>query len=69
MQLEPFNGKFYNQIEAVAMGFSLTSVLDNIFMVFYGARWLNEYSPNKVINFIQDTLMTFQLLLTRNKIH
>ena len=59
MQLEPFNGKFYNQIEAVAMGFSLTSVLDNIFMVFYGARWLNEYSPNKVINFIQDTLMTF----------
>ena len=42
-----FNGKFYNQIDGVAMGSPLAPVLANIFMGFYGTRWLNDYSLNK----------------------
>ena len=33
-----FNGKFYNQIDGVAMGSPLTPVLANIFMGFYESK-------------------------------
>ena len=36
------NGKFYNQIDGVAMGSPLAPVLANIFMSFYKSKWLNE---------------------------
>ena len=42
-----FNGKFYNQIDGVAMGSPLAPVLANIFMGFYESKWLNEYNLNK----------------------
>ena len=35
-----FNGKFYNQIDGVAMGSPLAPVLANIFMGFYESTWL-----------------------------
>ena len=41
-----FNGKFYNQIDGVAMGSPLAPVLANIFMGFYESKWLNEYNIN-----------------------
>ena len=37
------NGKFYNQIDGVAMDCLLAPVLANIFMGFYESKWLNEY--------------------------
>ena len=40
------NGKFYNQIDGVAMGSPLAPVLANVFMSFYECKWLNEYSLN-----------------------
>ena len=33
-----FNNKFYNQIDAVALGFPLAPVLANIFMCFYESK-------------------------------
>ena len=42
-----FNSKCYNQIDGVAVGSPLTSVLANIFMGFYKSKWLNEYNLNK----------------------
>ena len=40
-------GKFYMQIDGVAMSFPLAFVLANIFMGFYGSKWLNEDNLNK----------------------
>ena len=42
-----FKGKFYNQIDGVAVGSPLAPVLANIFMSFYESKWLNEYNLNK----------------------
>ena len=42
-----FNGKFYNQIDGVAMGSRLAPVLANIFMGFYESKRLYEYNLNK----------------------
>ena len=49
------------------MRFPLAPVLLNIFMDFYEYKWLNEYNLNK--RKFKDMLMTFEQLLTRNKIH
>ena len=43
-----FNGKFYNQIDGVAIGSPSAPVLANIFMGFYQSKWLNEYNLNKL---------------------
>ena len=42
-----FNGKFYDQIDGVAMGSPLAPVLANVFMGFYKSKLLNEYNLNK----------------------
>ena len=42
-----FKCKFYNQIDGVAMGFSLDPVLANISMGVYKSKWFNEYNLNK----------------------
>ena len=42
-----FNGKFYNQIDGVAMRSPLAPILAIIFMDFYESKWLNEYNLNK----------------------
>ena len=57
-----FNGKFYNQIDAVAMGSPLAPVLANIFMDFYESKWLNEYNLNKpkfYLRYADDILAAF----------
>ena len=65
-----FNGKFYNQIDGVAMGSPLAPVLANIFMGFYESKWLNEYNLNKpkfYLRYVDDN--DNELLSTTNKIH
>ena len=57
-----FNGKFYNQIDGVAMGSPLAPVLANIFMGFYESKWLNEYNLNKpkfYLRYVDDILTAF----------
>ena len=57
-----FNGKFYNQIDGVAMGSPLAPVLANIFMGFYKSKWLNEYNLNKpkfYLRYVDDILAAF----------
>ena len=57
-----FNSKFYNQIDGVAMGSPLASVLANIFMAFRESKWLNEYNLNKPkfhLRYVDDILAAF----------
>ena len=53
-----FNSMFYNQIEEVAMGSLLATVLANFLMVFYKSKRLNEYNLDKP-KFFKDMLVTF----------
>ena len=57
-----FNSKFCNQIDGVAIGSPLTSVLAHIFMDFYESNWLNEYNLNKpkfYLRYVDDILAAF----------
>ena len=57
-----FGGKFYNQIDGVAMGSHLAPVLANIFMGFYESKSLNEYNLNKLkfyLRYVDDILAAF----------
>ena len=57
-----FNGKFYNQIDGVAMGSPLAPVLANNFMGFYESKWLNDYNHNKpkfYLRYVNDILAAF----------
>ena len=57
-----FNGKFYNQIDGVAMGSPLAPVVGNIFMGFYKCKWLNEYNldkPKFYLRYVDDILAAF----------
>ena len=57
-----FNGKFYNQIDAAAMGSPLAPVLANIVMSFYGSKSLNKYNLNKpkfYLRYADDILAAF----------
>ena len=59
-----FNGKFYNQIDRVAMGSLLAPVLANIFMGFYESKWLNEHNLNKpkfYLTYVGDILAAFDM--------
>ena len=63
-----FNGKFYNQIDRVAMGSPLAPVLAHIFMGFYESKWLHECNLNKpklYLRYVDDILAAF----ARNMIH
>ena len=42
-----FNGKFFDQIDGVAMGSPLAPVLANIFMGHNERKWIEEYNFNK----------------------
>ena len=57
-----FRGKFYNQIDGVAMSSPLAPVLANIFMGFHESKWLNEYNlnkPNFYLRYVDDILAAF----------
>ena len=54
-----FNCKFYNQIDGVAIGSLLASVLANIFMGFHESKWLNEYNlkkPKYYLGYVDDII-------------
>ena len=56
------NGKFYSQIDGVAIGSPLAPVLANIFIGFYESKWLNEYNLNKpkvYLRHVDDILAAF----------
>ena len=58
-----FSGKFYNQIDAVAMGSPLAPVLANIFMGFHKTKLLNGYNLNKpkfYLRYVDDILAAFE---------
>ena len=54
-----FNGKFYDQVDGVAMGSPLGPLLANIFLSFHEIRWLKdcpvhfkppvEHTPQRVL--------------------
>ena len=57
-----FSIQFYNQIDGVAMGSPLGSVLANIFMGFQESTWLNECNLNKrkfYLRYFNDILAAF----------
>ena len=57
-----FNSEFYNQIDGLAMGPPLVTVLANIFMGFYESKWLNQYNLNKpkfYLRYVNDILAAF----------
>ena len=58
-----FNGKFYSQVDGVAMGSLLAPVLANIFMGFYESKWLNEYNldkPKFYLRYVDGILAAFE---------
>ena len=44
-----FQGAFYDQIDSVAMGSPLGSVLANLFISYYGTMWLNKFRECEMI--------------------
>ena len=57
-----FNSKFYNQVDGVAMGSPLASVLANISFVFTNLSGFNEYNlnkPNFYLRYVDDILAAF----------
>ena len=58
-----FNGKFYNQIDGVAMGSPLAPIIANIFIGFYKFKRLNKYNLNKpklYLRYVDDILAAFE---------
>ena len=57
-----FKGKFYDQIDGVAMGSPLAPVLANLFMCHYEKEWLNSYdvvSPSYYTRYVDDIFSVF----------
>ena len=57
-----FNSNFYNQIDGVAVGSPLASVLANIFESFHESKSLNEYNLNKskfYLRYVDDIIAVF----------
>ena len=57
-----FNGKFYNQIDGVAMASPFVPVLANIFKSFHESKCLNEYDLNEskfYLRYVHDILAAF----------
>ena len=58
-----FFGKFYNQIDGVAMGSLLSPVLANILMDFLKSIWLHECNINKLkfyLRYVEGILAAFE---------
>ena len=56
-----FLGNFYDQIDGVAMGSPLASVLANLFMGHHKKRWLENYSSDIEFyrRYVDDTFALF----------
>ena len=62
-------GKFYGQIDGVAMGSPLTPVLANLFMGHYEKEWLNSYdgvSPSYYTRYVDEAKRFFSYLNSRH---
>ena len=58
-----FNSQFYNQINQVAMDFSVAPGLANNLMGVHESKWLNEYNLNKrkfYSRYVYDILAAFE---------
>ena len=58
-----FKGSFYDQIDRVAMGFSLAPVLTNLFMGHQENIWLKTYRTSKILfycHYVDDTFCVFE---------
>ena len=59
-----FKGKFYDQIDGVAMGSPLTPVLPNLFMAHYEKEWLSNYDgvlSSYYTRYVDDIFSVFNL--------
>ena len=59
-----FNGKFYDQIDGVAMGSPLGPLLANIFLSFHETNWLKdcpfEFKPLYYRRYVDDSFIVFK---------
>ena len=59
-----FNGKFYDQIDGVAMGSPLGPLLANIFLSFHKTNWLKdcpfEFKPLYYRRYVDDSFIVFK---------
>ena len=57
-----FKGKFYDQVDGVAMGSPLAPALANLFMSHYEKKWLSNYdgvSPSYYTRYVDDIFLVF----------
>ena len=59
-----FNGKFYDQVDSVAMGSPLGPFLANIFLSFDEIRWLKDcpvhFKPLHYRRYVDDSFVVFR---------
>ena len=59
-----FNGKFYDQVDGVAMGSPLAPVLANVFMAEFERKWIDQCSissaPLLWLRYVDDTFAVFR---------
>ena len=54
-----FNGKFYDQVDGVAMGSPLAPILANLFLGFHEETWLNNFDKADILlyrRYVDDTV-------------
>ena len=58
-----FNGKFYDQVDGVAMGSPLAPILANLFLGFHEETWLNNFNHSTRLllyrRYVDDTFCVF----------
>ena len=59
-----FNGVYYSQIDAVAMGSPLGPTLANLFLAYHEENWLNDcpiqFKPTYYRRYVDDIFLMFQ---------
>ena len=58
-----FNGKFYDQVDGVAMGSPLAPILANLFLGFHEETWLNNFNKADILlyrRYVDDTFCVFK---------
>ena len=57
-----FNGKFYDQVDGVAMGSPLAPILANLFLGFHEETWLNNFDKADILLYRRyvDTFCVFK---------
>jgi len=58
-----FNGKFYDQVDGVAMGSRLAPILANLFLGFHEEAWPNYFNKGDILlyrRYVDDTFCVFK---------